>query len=100
MPILLILTAAAAFMLRFVVTKTLLILGLTYVTYLGIDLVFTTAEEAVFDNLGGLPAAALNYALMTGIDVYLTLTFSAMTAAMTIKGISAGVKTALRFASA
>jgi hypothetical protein len=100
MQFILLLTAAAAFMLRYVVTKTLLILGLSYVTYLGIDILFTEAEQAVFDNLGGLPAAALNYALMTGIDVYLTLTFSAMTAAVVIKGISAGVKTGLRFASA
>jgi hypothetical protein len=100
MQMILILAAAAGFMLRFVVTKTLLILGLSYVTYLGIDLLFTEAEEAVFYHLGGLPAAALNYALMTGIDVYLTLTFSAMTAAVLIKGIGAGVKTALRFASA
>lgn len=99
MPIVIAIAIAARWLLKYTITKSLLFMGLGYVTYLGIDVLFEEIEAAIFGAFTGIATDALNLLLLCGVDVYLTLTMSAFTTFLTIKGISAGVSTALRFVS-
>lgn len=99
MPLVIALAVAVRWLLKYTITKSLLFIGLGYVTYLGIDVVFENAEAAVWMSLDGLPAEAFSYALLCGIDVYISLVFSAFTTGLLVRGISAGTTTMLRWAS-
>lgn len=99
MPIVIAIAIAARWLLKYTITKALIFLGLGYVTYLGIDVVFDNAEAAVWASLDGLPAEAFSYVLLVGLDVYVSLVFSAFATGLLVRGISAGTSTMLRWAS-
>lgn len=99
MPIVIAIAIATRWLLKYTITKALLFLGLGYVTYLGIDVVFDQIEAEVMGNFTSMQADVYNLLVLCGVDVYLTLTLSAFTLYLTIKGVSAGVSTALRFVS-
>lgn len=99
MPIVIAIAVAARWLIKYTITKALLFLGLGYITYLGIDVVFEEAEQAIYLHLNELTQDALSYALLCGVDEYIQIVFSAFTTSLLIRGISAGTTTVLRFAS-
>jgi len=92
MPLLIVLGVAARFLVKYIITKTLLVLGLGFVTYLGIDVLVDNIEAQLLSQFGGLPADIWNMASMAGLDVAITIIISAMALSLQIRLISAGAK--------
>lgn len=72
-----------------IVGKALVSLGIGYVTYTGVDLAITWARDAFLLGLTGVPAAAVGLASVMKVGVCVSMLLSAVTARMTLAGLSA-----------
>ena len=87
-----ILGVAARYLTKYVVTKGMLVLGLGFVTYTGVQTFVDNLETELMAQFNGLPADAFNLAAMCGIDVAITIIISALVMSITIRGISTGAR--------
>lgn len=75
------------------VGRVLIALGISYVTYTGVSTALSAIQSQVQGNLTGLPVMLLQVAYLLKIDVFISIMFSAITARLTIKGLTAGAIT-------
>ena len=66
------------------VGRVLLALGLSFVTYTGVEILMGTVMTSIRTNMSGMPASALSFLAYMWIDRAITMIFSAYTAAMFI----------------
>jgi hypothetical protein len=72
------------------VGRVLLALGISFVTYKGMDIVFDGLKSAVNNNLSGLPGDIAGMIGAVGIPQAIAIVFGAITARVTISGIRSG----------
>ena len=65
--------------------KVVSILGLTYVTYKGFDLIVVQFKTYIFQSLGGIPSDALNLIYLFGFGTVLNYFFGAFAFLMSMK---------------
>lgn len=65
--------------------KVVSILGLTYVTYKGFDLIVNQFKNYVFQSLGGIPSDALNLIYLFGFGTVLNYFFGSFFFLMSMK---------------
>lgn len=82
----------ARVLVKYVITKALLVLGLGFVTYLGIDTLVSNIETQVLSNYGSLSADIWNMVTLCGLDVSVTIILSALALSLQIKVVVAGAK--------
>ena len=70
----------------FVIEKIFKVLGITFVTYVGLDFVIDEAESFVFNKFDNLAADLLQIMLLLKLDVGIQIMFASMIAAVTIRG--------------
>lgn len=75
------------------VGRVLLSLGISFVTYKGMDLVFDGLKSAVNNNLTGLPGDIAGMISAVGVPQAIAIVFGAITARVTISGIRGGAFT-------
>lgn len=92
MPLLIVIGVAARFLLKYMVTKAMLVLGLGFVSYLGVDTMVEQIESYIMTQYSGLPADAYAFASLAGLDVAVTIIISTLLLSMQIKLLSAGTK--------
>jgi len=92
MSLIIILGVALRYVLKYAVTKTLLVLGLGFVTYTGVGSLVDQLETALMNQYGQLTSDLWNVMSLCGIDVVITILISTLTLSMTIKGMVAGAK--------
>lgn len=63
--------------------------GAGFVTYQGLGLFIDQIEDFVFQSYSGMPATAFSIVTLAGFDKAITILFSAMVAALTVRGMSA-----------
>jgi cell division protein FtsX len=81
----------------YAVTKVLVALGLSYVVYQGIDVLFESAEAQIYASFGALPADLYGFLLLCGVDVAITILMSAFAAKLLLAGFQAGSKAVLGY---
>jgi len=79
----------------YAVTRVLLALGMSYILYQGLDVLLESAEDAILNAFGQLPADVYNILLMAGADVGFTILFSAFATRLLLSGWQAGSKAVL-----
>lgn len=72
------------------VGKILLALGISYVTYSGIQAGVDAAKAEVITRLTGLPQVLVQIAAATKVDVAVSILFSAIVARLLIQGLTGG----------
>lgn len=72
--------------------RAILALGIGFVTYTGTSLALGTMKQSVISGFGGMPADMVNLMGYLWIDKALSVMFSAVTAAVAIRGIGGAVK--------
>lgn len=72
------------------VGRVLLALGINFITYKGMDLVFDGLKSAINSNLTGLPGDISGMLGAVGITQAIAIVFGAITARVTISGIRNG----------
>ena len=83
---------AARFLVKYIVTKTLLLLGLGFVSYLGVSTLVDEFETLILANYGSLESSMWQMASLCGLDVSITIVISALALSMQIKIVVAGAK--------
>ena len=73
------------------VGKIILALGLSFVTYQGMDTLVGFGEGYVIAHLQGLPADAIQFFAWMNLDKAVSMIFSAMTSAFAIKSIGGSI---------
>lgn len=71
--------------------RVLLALGIGFVAYQGIDVVLSGLQANVISNMSGLPAKTVTVLSMCKVDVAAKMIFSAITARLTINGLTSGL---------
>jgi len=92
MPLVIMLGVAVQYILKYAVTKIMLVLGLGFVTYTGIGSLVDNLETALLNHYGSMSADVWNMATLCGLDVSLTILVSALALSLQIKGMVAGAK--------
>ena len=92
MPLIILFGIAARFLTKYIVTKAMLVLGLGFVSYTGVDLLVDNIEAQLLSQYSGLPANVWAMASLCGLDVAITIVVSAMALSLQIRLISAGAK--------
>lgn len=72
--------------------RAVLALGIGFVTYKGIDISMGVMKDMALDGVRGLPADALNLVGYLWIDKAITVVFSAVAAAMSMRALGGSVK--------
>lgn len=75
------------------VGRVLIALGITYVSYSGLNVLLDGIKADIFANLGGLSGQVLGIVGVLQIDTAINITFSAIAARMVIAGLTSGVIT-------
>jgi len=88
---------AIKYLAAYAVARIFLALGLSYVVYQGMDTLMTNAQANITSQFGALGGSIYQIAAMCGVDVAITILFSAIAVKLLINGFSGGAKTALRF---
>ena len=68
-----------------IVGRALLALGISYVTFKGMDISLTAIFDSLKSNMAGLPAETLNFLGFLWLDKAISMIFAAYTAALAIK---------------
>jgi len=92
MSLIIIIGIALRFILKYVVTKMFLVLGLGFVTYTGIGSLVDNLENALLSQYSSLDSDMWNMVSLCGIDVMIMIIFLILTLSLTIKGMVAGAK--------
>lgn len=74
------------------VGRAIIALGIGFVTYKGIDLAIDSLKEHVINGVKGLPADILSFLGFLWVDKALTIVFSAVVVALSIRAIGGSVK--------
>lgn len=74
------------------VGRVLIALGIGFATYQGVDLGIATLKEQAVNSVKGLPADAVGLIGYLWIDKALTVVFSAVVVALSMKAIGGSVK--------
>lgn len=77
-------------MLGTLVGRVLISLGIGYLTFTGVDASLTWARTEFLGSLSGIPAAAVALAGTMKVGVCVSMLLSAVTARVTLMGMSAG----------
>lgn len=72
-----------------IASRLLTALGVGFVTYQGVGLVFEELETKIFDQFSGMPETAYEILILAGFDQALNIILSSMSAALVLKGMSA-----------
>ena len=96
MPLVAVLATAARWLLKYMITKAMVMLGIGYVSFTGIDALFTTIENEIWNSYNSLPGDIWSLVTLCGFDVYISVVLSAFSAYMVIKGLQAGVRSVFR----
>lgn len=72
--------------------RVLIALGIGFVTYKGVDVAITTVKNNVISSVNGLPAQALNLFGYLWFDKALTIIFSAVVVALSMRLLGGSVK--------
>lgn len=75
------------------VGRVLIALGITYVSYQGLDVLLTGIKGDIFSNLGGLSGQVLGIVGVLQVDTAINIIFSAIAARMVVAGLTSGVIT-------
>jgi len=70
--------------------RVLLALGIGYVAYTGISVALDGLMADIVSNMSGLPATMISVLTATKCDVATKMIFSAITARLTIQGLTSG----------
>lgn len=91
MPIIIsMLWGALALVLKSLVGRVLLALGISYLTYQGIDLLISSIQTQAFALIQGLPSEFIGLIGLTKIGEALSILVSATTAKYTMQGLTNG----------
>ncbi|KAA9131968.1 DUF2523 domain-containing protein [Marinihelvus fidelis] len=96
MPLVTVLAIAARWLLKYIITKSLIFLGIAYVAFTGLGDMIDRTEQVIYANLAGLPADVFNMAMLCGFGEYVTITLSSFAGYLTLKGMRNGVKYAMQ----
>lgn len=77
---------------RGMVMQVMIALGVSVVTYQGMDTAITWAKSQAIANLRGLPADMVGLLAYMGVGQAISIIFSAMVMRMTLQGISGAFK--------
>jgi len=72
------------------VGRILLAMGIAYVTYSGIDIVFTWAQQKIITNMQGLGSTTVSFLAWMYVDKCISMIISAITASFILNGITSG----------
>lgn len=92
MPLVIAIGVACQYIIKYAITKVLLVLGLGFVSYLGVDSLVDNIEAQLMSNYGSLESTMWNMASLCGLDVSITILVSALALSLQIKMIVAGAK--------
>jgi hypothetical protein len=76
-----------------IVGRVLIALGISYVTYKGLDLGVNWIKEEIVSNVGGMPAVTARFLGYFWVDRAITMIFSAFSAALALKTAGSTVLT-------
>lgn len=85
MPLLAPIYAFILFATPFIVKQIIVLLGISIITYIGVDLVFDQITDAVLNRLGQLPASISNIIGIGGFGIFIKMNLSAVTAALVLR---------------
>jgi len=77
------------FVLPHIIGKIVSIVGLTFVTYYGINELLDNLKEQFYGYAGGLPSGAIELAQIIGVDKAVSIIFSAVSIKFVLKGLTA-----------
>lgn len=89
--------AGIKFLMAYAITRFLLAIGLSYVTYQGMDTLIDNMRSEIEGTYAALASATYDILSMMGADVAISILFSAIAVRLLLVGFSAGVKSGLRF---
>ena len=72
------------------VGRILISLGVSYVSYKGLDVLFTGIQTAIQSNLSGLPAGAIGLMGILKVGTSINIIFSAIVVRLTLGGLTGG----------
>jgi len=72
--------------------RAIIALGVGFITYKGIDLSIEALKQSAMSGVRGLPADALNFIAFMWLDKAMTVIFSAVVTAMSIRALGGSVK--------
>lgn len=75
-----------------ILARVLAALGLSVVTYQGVDLAISALKSQIQNYFGQIPADILNFIGLSGVDVFISLVFSAYAASFALNRIGDGLK--------
>lgn len=71
-------------------------IGIGFVTYQGMDLLFNAMQTEIQNRLGGLPADMVAILGLLKIDIAIQIIFASYVSALTFRGFTGGAKTVFR----
>lgn len=90
---------AISYLTRFLITKALIALGMTYVAYEGLGEVHQWFEAQFIGAYNSMPPAIYDLATLAGLDVSIKIILSSFATAVGIKTLGAASAMMLKFAS-
>lgn len=72
------------------VTQVLVALGVSVVTYTGVDLTLTFVKSQALSGVNGLPSEIVSLLGYMGVGKFINIIFSALVARLTLSGMSGG----------
>lgn len=96
-PLVGVLAIAARWLIRYIVVKAMTVLGLGFVSFIGVDALFDYIESEIAGQLAGMPGDIYQLVAMCGFIDYVSILTGAFVGVVTIKGMMAGARMLLRF---
>lgn len=97
--ILLMMGAGIKYLMAYAVFRFALAVGLSYVTYQGMDVLFSSVEAEIMSYWGQVGAGLYDILMLMGADVAFSILLSAVTIRLMITGWSAGVKSGIKIST-
>lgn len=87
---------AVSILIRYIIVKIMLLVGLAFISYIGIDTLVDNFEVQIMSNYSAMPSIIWQVATLTGLDVAITIMLSALVLVLQIKLLKAGTKMLVR----
>jgi hypothetical protein len=94
--ILLMIGAGIKYFMAYAIVRFMLAVGLSYVTYSGMDVLMSNMETQIQSLFGGLGGDLYAILAMMGADVGISIMFSAITIRLVLIGFQNGTKTGFK----